>query len=146
MWKKFMVDFNQLKKGLTLSTDKKTTFQQSDIFAFFWTNTENLVLLQMTPKSFWECHKVSYTLQKILSPWKQKFFSKNELCSMTRKLKKRKIKSVQKMPKKGKNHDFLKLEFRFFGRFGRIVAENFSEGPTYSQVYPKNFLEQKKKI
>ena len=100
----------------------------------------------MTPKSFWGCHKVSYTPQKILSPYKQKLFSKNEFCSMARKLKKRKIKSVQKMPKKGKNPDFLKLEFRFFGRFGRIVAENFSEGPTYSQVYPKNFLEQKNKF
>ena len=126
--------------------DKKTTLEQSDIIAFFWPNTKNLVLLQMTLKLFWECQRVSYTPKKILGPCKEKFFAKNEFCSMTRWREKLKTKIVQKIVKKAKNPDFLKLEFWFFGRFGRIVAENFSEGLNYSQDYPKMFLEQKNKI
>ena len=125
---------------------KKTALEQSDILAFFWQNTKNWVLLQMTPKSFWECQRVSYTPKKILRAYKEKIFDKSEFCSMTRWMEKQKTKNVQKMPKKGKNPDFLKLEFRFFGRIGQIVAENFSEGPNYSQVYPKIFSDQKNKI
>ena len=52
---------------------------------------------------------------------------------------------AKKGGKKGKNPDFLKFKISFFGRIGRIVAKNFSDGPTYSQVAPKKFLDQKNK-